>query len=613
MTKSFLFLAFFICTAAWAQQKNTLVVPVSLSEQELAVVQKEIENTGVKYDSVVHLVWGTQGKHYHSDFEKETRVHSTMGSLNYAVSLLDSRKAEYKTRAFDVLRAVIALQDQHPSSKTCGVWPYTLEEPLATKKSPADRNWADFCAVPLISILNNHGDVLPADLKEKTKNALLLAAKEIRMRDVRPDYTNISLMGLYVCYMTADRYNDANLMAYARKRLKAFYDCTLLNKGFLEYNSPAYFKLSLDEVLRLKEQVIQKEDHAMLDSIYATGWGIIARHYHAPTAQWAGPHGRCYSVLLGSSTYNWLYASSDGKINPETPVDFSKDRNPRLNHQIPPYLMHYFTTPKLPRMEIDTFIRGGQNIELNPMVSYQEGDKGVWITTKEVIGKSYFTKDFVLSSANQSCLWNQRRPLIAYWGTEKKPVSMQIRFLHDSYDYASANIFCAQDSTNVLGAINFPTNGGDRHVTIDVIKDGTIKATDLRLRFEFGGDISSVAFDLPDTDKNVVSGKSGQLNFRVELPYRKFGDYKGNWSTGGDDKNKWIDWVIYSGSEITFDFKKIEEAAIGFLVTLKNGAISTEGKVAVGKSGDQIALTWKTLKVKALKKPYPEKASLVLK
>jgi hypothetical protein len=596
-----------------AQKRNTLVLPVSLSSQELAVLQKEIDNTAAKYDSVVHLVWGIQSKHYHSDFDKETRVHSTMASLNYAVSLLDSRNAENRARAFEVLRTVIALQDQNPASKTCGVWPYTLEEPLATKKSPADRNWADFCAVPLISILNNHLDVLPTDLKEQTKNALLLAAKEIRMRDVRPDYTNISLMGLYVCYMTADRYNDADLMAYARKRLKAFYDCTLLNKGFLEYNSPAYFKLSLDEVLRLKEQVTQKEDHAMLDSIYATGWGIIARHYHAPTAQWAGPHGRCYSVLLGSSTYNWLYASSDGKINPVTSVDFSKDRNPRLNHRIPSYLMHYFTVPKFPRMEVDTFILGGQKIELNPMVSYQEGDKGVWITTKEVIGKSYFTKDFVLSSANQSCLWNQRRPLIAYWGTQQKPVSMQIRFLHDFYDYASANIFCAQDSTNVLGAINFTTNGGDRHVTIDVIKDGTIKATDLRLRFEFGGDISSVDFNLPDSEKNVVTGKSGKLKFKVELPYRKFGEFNGSWSTGGDDKNKWIDWVIYSGSEKQFDFNKIEEAVIGFLVTLKKGVIVQEKKVAVSKRGDQITLDWKNLKVKAQTKPYPEKASLVLK
>jgi hypothetical protein len=351
----------------------------------------------------------------------------------------------------------------------------------------------------------------------------------------------------------------------------------------------------------------------MLDSIYHTGWSIVARHYHTPTAQWAGPHGRCYSVLLSPPTYNWLYASSAGIINPDTPVSFAKEMNPVLKHKIPAGLMHYFTDPKFPRMEIDTFIRGGQNIELNPMVSYQESDKGVWIKTKEIIGKSWFTKDYVLSSANQSCLWNQRRPLIAYWGTQQKPVSMQIRFLHDMYDYASANIFCAQDSTNVLGAINFTTNGGDRHVTIDVIKDATIKATDLRLRFEFTGDLSSINFTSNDTKNRLVQGNSGKVNFRIELPVVKFGDCIGTLSTGGDDKNKWIDFVIYSGTEKEFNFEKIQEAIFGFLVTLKNGPILHQKNVTVISSGGQMEFIWENLKVTAKTKPYAEKVSLVLK
>jgi hypothetical protein len=607
-----LFCLYLFSACAPSHQKNTTLQPIVLSGQEIEVVLKEIERYEPKYDSAVHLVWATQNKHYHSDFQEETKVHSVRSSLGYAEALLNSRKPEFRERAFDVLRAVIALQDQDPESKTCGVWPYTLEEPLATKKTPADRNWADFSAVPIIGIINNHSDILPVDLKEKTQKALLLASQAIRKRDVRPDYTNISLMGLYVCYMTADMYNDADLMDYARKRLKAFYDCTLLNKGFIEYNSPTYFKLSLDEVLRLKKHVINAEDLAMLEFIYHTGCNVIARYYHQPTAQWAGPHGRAYSVLLGSSTYNWLYTASGGIVNPETSTEFSKDQDPILKHQIPADLIPYFTQPKLPRMEIDTFIRGGQKIELNPLVSYQESDRGVWIETKEVIGKSYFTDDFVLSSANQSCLWNQRRPLIAYWGTSLKPVSMQIRFLHDGYDYAAANIFCAQDSTNVLGAINFTTNGGDRHVTIDVIENATIKAADLRLRFEFGGDISSVSFNAPEAGKNLVVGKSGKLNFRIELPYQKFGDYRGNWSTGGDDKNKWIDLVIYSGSEKEFNFGEIQEAVLGFLFSLKDGTIP-EAPVEVSKSGEFLNLKWNNLSVSALTKPYEERATLVLK
>jgi hypothetical protein len=33
-----------------------------------------------------------------------------------------------------------------------------------------------------------------------------------------------------------------------------------------------------------------------------------------------------------------------------------------------PDLIPYFTQPRLPEMEIDTFIRGGQKIEINPLI-----------------------------------------------------------------------------------------------------------------------------------------------------------------------------------------------------------------------------------------------------
>ena len=155
-----------------SQQKNTLLQPIELSNQEIEVVLKQTERIGSNYDSAVHLVWATQGRHYHSDFQEVTKVHSVRSSLGYAEALLNSRKPEFRERAFDVLRAVLALQDQDPKSKTCGVWPYSLEEPLASKKSPADHNWADFSAVPIIGIINNHSDILPNDLKEKTQRAL---------------------------------------------------------------------------------------------------------------------------------------------------------------------------------------------------------------------------------------------------------------------------------------------------------------------------------------------------------------------------------------------------------------------------------------------------------
>jgi hypothetical protein len=166
--------------------------------------------------------------------------------------------------------------------------------------------------------------------------------------------------------------------------------------------------------------------------------------------------------------------------------------------------------------------------------------------------------------------------------------------------------------THVLGAVNFTTNGGDRHVTIDVIQNATITASDLRLRFEFGGDAGSVSMAQPDGKRKVVTGRSGVVNFRVEVPYGQLGGEKGTLVTGGDDKNKWIEYVVYSGSEKTFNFEEISEAVIGFLVAVKTGGIG-ELPVETSISGDTLHLKWNNLAVNALIRPYSEKATLVLK
>ncbi len=582
-------------------------------EKQKEDIQKEIDRYGGKYDTTACLVWSMASPHYHSDFQRRTKVHSTRPSLNYAVALLNADIPAYHQRAFDILRAVLALQDQDQGSKTFGVWPYYLEEPLSSKKSPADLNWADFCALPLLSIINNHHDILPPELREKIRHALLLASEAIRHRDVKPDYTNISIMGLYVCYMTSHIFNDAELMAYARNRLKAFYDFTRQNKGFTEYNSPPYFKVSLDAVLLLLHHVTDREDHAMLEYIYHTGWEVIARHYHTPTAQWSGPHGRCYSELLQPSARQWLYCASGGKIDPDTPDRFPKYADPALDHKIPADLMHFFTHPVFPRMEIDTFIRGGQEIELNPLVSYQESDRGVVVRTNEVIGKSYLTNDYALSSASRSCLWNQRHPLIAYWGTIQKPVAMRLRFLHDNYDYAAANIFCSQDSNHVLGAVNFTTNGGDRHVTIDLIQNGIIKASDLRLRLEFAGDTGSLNIGPVDEKHHTVTGTSGKVAFRLQIPYFKFGEQKMKWIAGGDNKTRWIDLVIYSGPEQEFNFEKMKQAIIGFMLSVSDSGEKPILPVKVSNNKGNLRMQWENLSVEAMVKPYSERTTLILK
>ena len=324
-----------------------MVVPAD----QMAALDSSLEALHTRYDPEGQMITRQlKGWNYHTDAEQGL-FHEVRSSFRYSVQLLDSEKDHHVTRALKVIEKTLALQDQDTTSKSCGVWPYFEEEPLETKESPINYNWADFNAVSLLTIWLRHAEKLPPKLKEKIRYALIMAAQSIQRRDVGPGYTNIAIMGTYVTYMVSHLFNLVDMQVYAKNRLERFFDYTLDKGGFREYNSPTYNRVALDELQRMKQHISQPRAKVIIDSLYAIGWNMIARHYHLPSQQWAGPHSRSYSSLLGPDFYSILNEASEGRIPGR-----SKPRyNGGIVHKIPEYLMSYFLNPKYPRVEVDVF------------------------------------------------------------------------------------------------------------------------------------------------------------------------------------------------------------------------------------------------------------------
>ncbi len=143
---------------------------ISYEEEVLSESQKErlaanLMSLHERYDPKEQML--TQrltGWNYHTDADSGV-YHDVRASLYYAIDLLRLNKEEYTQRAFDIVKKVISLQDTITSSPSCGVWPYFMEEPLATKKSPIDYNWADFNAVSLLEIVLKYGKRIPMDFR----------------------------------------------------------------------------------------------------------------------------------------------------------------------------------------------------------------------------------------------------------------------------------------------------------------------------------------------------------------------------------------------------------------------------------------------------------------
>ena len=552
---------------------------VKLSSEEYLVLKKSLDGTYPRYDEDARMLTKKiEGYNYHTDAQSGV-FHEIRGSFSYALGLLDLGDKQYQKRAFDIIEKTILLQDTVKSSLTCGVWPYYMEEPLATKKSPVDYNWADFNGVSLLDIYMDHQAEIPERLKPVIQKSIILAARSIQKRNVGPGYTNIAIMGTYVTYLTAHLFSIPDMKEYAEKRLKKFYDYTLQKGGFTEYNSPTYTLVALDELFRMKKHIIEPDSKQIIDSLYNIGWDIIARHYHKPSGQWAGPHSRSYSTLVRSSFYGILKQASGGKIDNGSDVE---PGDVKIVHKIPAYLLPYFLTPVYPRTECDIF----ESAEPN------------------VIGTTYLTDKYAFSSANRSSLWNQRRPFLIYWGSSTKPFYIQVRFLHDFYDFSSACFYSEQKENTLLAGINFITNGGDKHISIDRLKDGKFKAKDLRLRFEFGNCTNAENLDIPKVKDEMFLIKLDSLRFNFQLYMAIFEKYNGHWEKGSDGKTSWIDFVIYNGLEKEIDLTKIDQAILGFTFSVgKESEKLPVDKPAVAIKDKLMTAKWNNLNITLPIKP----------
>lgn len=522
---------------------------------------------------------------YHTTLTGGT-VHSTRDSLQYAAALLDTGDPDLEQRAVAILRRVVALQDQNPDSKTYGIWSWFLEEPL-DKMSPPDWNWADFCGVPLLQVALFHRSKMPADLMTAIDTAIHHAAASIRRRNVGPSYTNIALMGTYVTLVTAETYHDADLKKYATERLHRFYEYSLQNGGFTEFNSPTYTIVALKEVARLRRDVQDKEAEKEVEAVYRMAWEEIAQHFHVPTRQWSGPHSRTYFDLLGTDVLALVERSSNGRVSfgiGDTKASIDQHRVPTL---LPRDLEPYFTTLDTPRELRKTFVRSG---------------------TAPVIGTTYLSPLFALGSINRGDLWNQRRPLLAYWGDAKNPSYLRVRFLHDGYDFTAVRFNGVQNKGRVLAALEVASDGGDRHPSLDPIKNGTITAKDLRLRFEFGGAAAARALAVPSGDPAAPFHLAfDNLSVAIAVPYARFDGLMGHWETGHDAKTAFLDFVLYTGNARLFDLKEQKQAAFGIVLQMGDESEPLP-RVQVTIGSNRLNLVWNDLRADAALYPAPAAA-----
>ena len=546
-------------------------------EWDQQLIERAVRAADERFDpnqQMLRVIVGP-GYKYHTRL-RDTVAHPTRDSLEYALALLESGSPERGERAVRILGRVLPLQNADPSSKWYGLWGYYLEEP-PEKMEPADWNWADFNGSLLLLIEFRHGARLGEPLRQSVREAIGRAAASIRRRNVRMGYTNIAIKGAFVTMAAAELAGDPDLKQYARQRtasLAAHIDET---GSFEEYNSPTYARVSLTSLVRFRMYVKDQETRARMGRIERRLWEHLAAHWDAGRAQFAGPMSRCYSSDLGAPL--WLEKALGGRLGiASVSGSPAADAETAIHdYRCPEDLAASFLSPRPAREHVELF-----GFE-------QAGDARL-----PVQGTTWFDSAFSLGSVNRGDFWNQRRPLIAYFGDRSRPARLAVmRVVKDGYDFSSALLFSVQRGPRVLGLVNFRNPGGDRHISLDPIKDGAFLCGRLFLELRLEG--LPDGYRLEERAHGVTVG-STLISLAFQICGAAFGQYSPQFKSTPADRNLIVtlDFKPAAPSRVVWHDVKTAWAAFALELGRPGDAVPVPQALAE-RRGPAVELRWEDL------------------
>lgn len=495
---------------------------------------------------------------YHTTAKTGDIRHAVGDTMDYAAALLGSGEVKYRERAWACIHRILELQDIEEKNHTYGIWPYTLEEPLKAMSDP-DWNMADFTSKKLLGVIIDYSSSLPEELLERVKTAVYHASKSIMRRNMGPDYTNINLMGAYVTISAGETLLNDEFFRYGKRRLQKELDFVKINGGFSEYNSPSYSILAIEEIGRMLKYIHDRECLEIAEELNDMAWRSVAQHFHYPTRQLSAPHSRCYENISGTKFLSFLHIGTRMSLDLMDARDIYFDLLwKQLIIKCPEKYYSCFKPIDKPRYLQEQFYKGHDTISEDEIRVYIEKNAFA------MEARTYMNKNFSLGSFTLSDFWNQRRPLMAYWGNVGKPAFMRLRVLKDGKDFCSAMLSAFQLANHIAGGVYFVKDHGDYHFVLDLLKDGQTEACELTVRFEVGGYMEDVTIPSDIRVGKYFDITAGDILIRINPALCVFDDNTIKVRTGMDASAKWVDFVLYEGEKKLLDFNRITKAAFVF-------------------------------------------------
>lgn len=219
----------------------------------------------------------------------EGRYYTPRGTLTYArCLLLDGGEAE-PARAARMIEQILAVQERQPGNIHEGNFPWMVDDGHVT-----DLNAVEFVLEQLCHLLLESEAKLPASTRAAVRDAMHLGLTEIARLDVDVAYTNIGLLDIHNTILGGQLLGSPSWTERGIRKLDRWIAYTAASGAPREYNSPTYCGVDLDALASLAEHAQDPVARMKARLMEERLWLHVATHYHAPTAQLAGPHSRAY-------------------------------------------------------------------------------------------------------------------------------------------------------------------------------------------------------------------------------------------------------------------------------------------------------------------------------
>ncbi len=214
----------------------------------------------------------------------------TRNKMRLAEALFFRNKANDVRNAVVILKWVISMQNLDAGSKNYGCFKGGMNE------TGYDFNMREFIGTDLIIIYHKYKNKLPADLKNEMKDCFIRNVRGDMMRNVNPDYNNISIMSSFMLDYIGSEFNLPDVKEAGLLKAKAIFANFNKYNTLCEYNSPTYYGVDFVGLALWRELAADPQLKQMGAVIEKELWLDIAQFYNANLQNISGPYLRSYGI-----------------------------------------------------------------------------------------------------------------------------------------------------------------------------------------------------------------------------------------------------------------------------------------------------------------------------